>query len=380
MLCALRRLSLITILSISSFLFVENAQAKILWKQDINGSTSNGDVYHQCPVYGNPRPCTDPAGIIDGIYAVEMSTSTNSTICSIKFKAQWIPTSDFRLQKTEGVNIYIKGISGSIGNVSLDQGTDIYFGHISSTDLINPYTLYDFSVTSTNCIQTQNSDITKRYFFVFKPDWGNSTSTDEIGIVTTANSNTSTSRLSSIQYNYYTGWQYWGNDNGSHYYGQSPLMTVYGSSTVGFNLGNPFPYQSTSNASTSALFYQWCDQGQDFGWWQPLISGLVYLACPDQSVVSKFNTNWLSLMTRIPIGYFTSVKTIFDSQTSASTVHFTLSFRPPYNTLATSSIDLTQSYLDVPLDIRNFAKTWVSRIAWLALLIYLVVRAIYFFK
>lgn len=308
--------------------------------------------------------------------AFQYTTTTDLTICGVQLN---LAQANSAVSSTEWVNVYISASQNT--TIAPHTTPYIFLGSFNGTDVPSAWPNWTtITVTSTTCIPILPKTYPNiNYYLYLKIDQSATTNT---GIFIYKSENYTNESTTSTWWN-----------RGIHtYHRTSPPGTtwtaetqplwgkIYGeTTTTGYILAN-LPWLTISNTSTNASFWQFCDAGQDFGWWQPLISGLVYLVCPDPSFLQQFTIKKDILLTKMPFGYFTYTKNLIDSQTSASTVHFSLSFAAPSGTTGTATIDLTQAYLDVPIDIRNFTNTWISRIAWLALLIYLVLRVIYFFK
>lgn len=363
------RFIIISILVLTSWFFAFRADAKVLWQ---NTPHTNGLSIEDIKAYSGAVP--DKRA-----YAFHFVSSTNATICSVSFKISKTGT----FNGSEGIDVSLVGNDNGLNVWNPDTGRKILMGSVSATQITTGNQL--LTVTSTTCLPIFNSDITKKYYILFEPNWGTNTTTGIFQFAVDDQSGTDDNKLSGLAYREYIeapyplGWWYQDNAIWSPYHKAAPWAIVNGSSTVGFSLGY-IPHQTYSNTSTGAYFWQFCDPGQDFGWWDPLISAITYLACPDQDIIVTYNNTRSNFLNKAPLGYFVLVKNIFDSQTTTGTSHFVLNYQPPYPGMATATIDITQSYLDIPSDVRSWSDIWITRIAWLGLLIYLVVRAIYLFK
>jgi hypothetical protein len=118
----------------------------------------------------------------------------------------------------------------------------------------------------------------------------------------------------------------------------------------------------------------------DLGIFTPLCDGLVWMFVHDQAEVLLWKNQINTMAGKVPFGYLTLLSNEVNTWAPTSTEqHLTFDYWvPAMPSLPTTTMDVSQAYLDVPESLRTFANTWLVRILWLGFLAYLVARALSF--
>jgi len=175
-----------------AFLFARPVSAAVLWDAPYIGGNQ-----------GNAYVATNVGGTLE--LAAAMVTSTAALeLCSLDFYAQRFPTGPGPNNHltTEKIRISIVGNYNGLNvwDPDSDSPQEIFFGEVSAADLAIESTFYPVTVTAANCVTLYPLPEVK-YYVLFEPDYGASTSTGAFGIRTITNSNPADSRLYSVLYN-----------------------------------------------------------------------------------------------------------------------------------------------------------------------------------
>lgn len=128
--------------------------------------------------------------------------------------------------------------------------------------------------------------------------------------------------------------------------------------------------------STSTSF-----QDQDFGTLGNYFKNLfIWLFMPREEKIEAWKDETVSIGYKMPWGYLLLLNDdIEDWNIGNTTTHLTFDFSvPSMPSLATTTLDVTQYYLDVPQEARDFSRVWFVRIIWAEFLIYVIIRALSF--
>jgi hypothetical protein len=357
-------------------LFAFPASAATLWDAAFPGGS-----------YGHPLVAENVGGTLGYAFGMSTTTATAIDVCAIKLYVQRYPTGSGPNNHLTNENLKLSIVGNynglNVWNPDGDGPQVLTFGNINATQLAAEYTEYPITVTSTPCITIWPQPEAK-YYFTLMPDYGLSTSTGVFAVTTVANTATTTNRLFGVVYNstWSPAWLAVGDNTGSYQWQQTPLATIYGAATGAqmVRYGTLLPVLTPSNTSTGATFLNWCSGSKDFGWWSPVVDLASYLFCPTPLLIRQWQDLKDGIVTRVPLGYFFDIRDEVYTWNAATTSHLTMPYWwPGHPEVATSTLDITQAYLDVPQAARDLGNTSLTLLAWGILAIYLVVRALTLF-
>lgn len=128
--------------------------------------------------------------------------------------------------------------------------------------------------------------------------------------------------------------------------------------------------------STSTSF-----QDQDFGTLGNYFKNLfIWFFMPREEKIEAWKNEIVSIGYKMPWGYLLLLNDDIGTwNIGNTTTHLTFDFSvPSMPSLATTTFDVTQYYLDVPQEARDFSRLWFVRIIWAEFLIYIIIRALSF--
>lgn len=151
-----------------------------------------------------------------------------------------------------------------------------------------------------------------------------------------------------------------------------PTGMVEGIQSFAMSLGGDVPLYTCNDE-----FQQVSDYGI-FG--NAIINTLLFLFWPNCQLQAQWKALINNLQQSIPLGYFFIIRDEIYTWNAATTTHLTMPYWwPGHPEVATSTLDITQAYLDVPQAARDLGNTSLSLLAWGTLAIYLIIRALTLF-
>jgi hypothetical protein len=157
-----------------------------------------------------------------------------------------------------------------------------------------------------------------------------------------------------------------GNTGGMmHFYG---LVSV--SSSVAQSYLGSMPVSPTSTTYTCP----------NFGIMTPLCDAFVWLFWPNAEDMAEFQAQINIINGKVPFGYLYLIRDNVDAwSTTSSSEHLAFQFWIPGESgFATTTLDITQAYEDLPEVIKDFNVIWLERIMWAMFMVYLIGLALAF--
>lgn len=302
---------------------------------------------------------------------------TDSQVCGASFYPYWdrswnpglcggycYPSPDDR------IDVYLVAV-----NTDLDfgGGASYFLGSVSSSDM-SDYTTVVYpnfpitqkTVTSSFCYPVYGESATgTTYWIAF----------DAIQATSSFSFNIAVSRYGGSALE---RWMYEVSDPLLVYRDDTIYGRIFGLNDSGLTL-DFIPEWVESNTSTYSGWFSQCSSiDLDFGWWTPLLRMFMYLFCPDIGTINQFTELQNSANDRVPFGYVNKLNDEVTNYATGSS-EFILNFKINAD-LATATLNVTDQFLDVPEDVRNWFKDTIVWIAYIAFFIYFVFRGFYLFN